>query len=989
MNKRLLRRLILPFAGVLLCMPAVSAQDQDSVAVAYGVRDRASLAQAVSVIRGREITATKQSDLLAALQGKVAGLLIRQRTGDAGDFNTDLSLRGYGEPLVIVDGIIRTAPRRSQENNLIYTNSGSVVLAQLNPEDIESITVLKDASAAIYGIGAENGVILITTKQGTAGAPRVNYANRFSFGVPTALPDEVDILTWFSEANEMYANVGKDPLYSQTLIDHYKHGDDGYTDNRWYSELYRKVAFQQNHQVSLDGGGDRTRYYLSASFNDDHGILNGPQLGYKSFSFLGNVATDITDYLRLVWQSSFRWDKKVGIPQSASQNLFTRGLYSDRSVPWQVLDNPAHWSYNPGLEGRNAVGAVNGAGGYDRTGQYSFVNNLVATYNAPFLEGLRFQGQLSYDHQTRNTRQLTLAFPLYDSVSDEWITNNNEDNLLTERWFRHQTLYGRLQADYETAFGNHSFGAMAGTETILGWEEELRGDRSYGDSFTPDILNQGIEASAFNRGVRSSSARTGFFARVNYDYGGRYLAEVAARCDGSSLYSRGHRWAFLPSCSVAWILSREPFFKRLIPSFSLLKVRWSDGLSGGDQPDAMAYLMNYSQTGTAFVFNDGTSVMGYSATTAETVFSWTRTHMRDFGIDWEIREGVFAGSVDWFWRNRTGIAALSEAPVPDMFGATLPQLNLNAAENVGIDLSLSHGLQFKDFRYRIAASATFTRVRDTFLADEQAAAYASAQDYFERHKEGRWKNALDGKYYEWNGKGQFTGWDEIFDYPVLYSTGSKKSNMAGMLPGMYKIDDRNGDGVITTADRYYSWKEGMPPLQYGLTFFLDYRNLDFSATFNGAALSHKYMQLSGGMGYGWSKTLFENHLDHYRLADGYKDPLDPQSVWVPGYWPALAPATGAEDASSNATYRYAQPYSWVNNAFFRLKSLEVGYTFPEVRIRKACLKSVRVYAGGTNLLTFCDPLARVWDPETYQSSRRGASGAPLLRTFVLGANIRF
>ena len=989
MNKPFLRRLILPFAGLLLCMPALSGQDQDSVAVGYGARSRASLAQAVSVIRGGDITVTKQSDLLAALQGKVAGLLIRQKTGGAGDFNTDLSLRGYGEPLVIVDGLIRTAPRRSQENNLTYSNSSSAVLAQLNPEDIESITVLKDASAAIYGIGAENGVILITTKQGKAGAPSVRYSNRFSFGVPTALPDEVDILTWFSEANAMYANVGKDPVYSQTLIDHYKHGDKGYTDNRWYSQLYRNLSFEQNHQVSLDGGGDRTRYYLSASFSNDNGILNGPQLGYKSLSLLGNVTTDITKDLRLVWQSSLLWNKKTGLPQNADQNLFTRGLYSERFIPWQVPDNPSHWTYNPGTDGRNAVGAVNGANGYDKTGQYSFVNNLSATYSAPFLEGLRFQGQLAYEHQSRNTRQLTLAFPLYDAETDGWVTNNKDDNYLTERWFRHQTLYGRLQADYTRSSGNHSFGAMLGTEAILGWEEELRGDRGYGDLIPMDILSMGIDTNEENRGTRSSSARVGYFARVNYDYGGRYLAEAAVRCDGSSLYARGHRWAVLPSYAVAWRISREEFFKHLLPFVSELKVRWSDGVSGGDQPAALQSQMRYLQTGSSYVFNDGTSLMGYSATVAEAFLSWTRTRMRDFGIDWEIREGLVGGSVDWFWRDRTGIAEWPDAVLPDMFGATLPPLNLNAMQNVGIDLALTHGMQLGDFRYRIAAAATFARARDTYISGEQDAVYSSAQDYYDNHTEGRWNNALNGKYYEWNGKGQFTSWNDIFDYPVLYSTGSRKSNMSGMLPGMYKIDDRNGDGVITSADRYTSWKEGMPPLQYGLTLFLDYKNFDFSAAFNGAALSHKSMQLSGGMGYGWSKTLFENHLDHYRLAEGYKDPLDPQSVWEPGYWPALAPATGAEDASSNATYRYAQPYSWVNNAFFRLKSLEVGYTFPEVRVRKACLRSVRVYAGGTNLLTFCDPLAKVWDPETYQSSRRGASGAPLLRTFVLGTNIRF
>ena len=299
-------------------------------------------------------------------------------------------------------------------------------------------------------------------------------------------------------------------------------------------------------------------------------------------------------------------------------------------------------------------------------------------------------------------------------------------------------------------------------------------------------------------------------------------------------------------------------------------------------------------------------------------------------------------------------------------------------------------MRFKDFNYRVTATATFARERDTYKESALTKIYTSSQQYYDENTIGRWDNALEGKYYEWNGKGQFSGWPEINDYPVLYNTSSsKKMNMAEMVPGMYKIDDYNGDGVITKQDRHYSWKEGNPPLQFGLMIFLEYKDFDLSATFNGAALTHKNMQMSGGMGYGWSKTLFVNHLDHYRLAEGYDDPRDPNSVWVAGYWPALAPASGAEDSSSNATYRFVQPYSWVDNSFFRLKSLELGYNLPKSLLKKIHLKRVRVHASGTNLLTICNPIVKVWDPETYQSSRRGASGAPLLKTYVIGTSISF
>lgn len=963
---------------------------EETIVVGYGTQKKASLTSAISNIRSEELTATKQADVLASLQGKVPGLLIRQRTGDAGDFNTDLKLRGYDEPLVIVDGMVRTAPRRSQENNTSYSNSGSAVLAQLNPEDIESISVLKDASAAIYGMGAENGVILVTTKQGAIGAPTVKYSNRFSFGVPTALPDEVDIITWFKEANEMAANVGNAAPYSQDLINHYVNGDEGWKDNRWYSQFYRKFSFQQNHQVSINGGNNQTQYYMSVSYNDDNGILNGPQLGYKSLTYQGNITTNVTKNLKLAYQSSLSWNNRTSTPQNAAQNFYTRGLYSERYIPWNVPDNPSHWTYNPGNESRNAIGALNGANGYDKTQQSSFTNNLTATYNAPFLKGLKIQGQASYDFQTRQSRQLTLAFPLYDWETDEHVSNNKDSNALTERWDKRQSLYGKLQANYNNTFGRHTIGAMVATEATMNWSSELRGDREYGEFYTHDILNQAVASTAENKGTRSSSAKAGYIARLNYEYSGKYLVEVMARYDGSNFYAPGYRWAFFPSYSVGWRVSEENFFKNIFPRVTNLKLRWSDGISGSNQGSAYQYLLGYSQTGTNYMFSDDAPVMGYNSTqVAQTLLSWTRTYMRDFGFDWEYNRGVIGGSVDWFWREQTGKQAQPTTTVPDMYGINLPYLNLDATENVGIDLELSHRMRFKDFNYRITATATFTRERDTYQEAERSAIYTSSQEYFEKHTEGRWDNALDGKYYGWNGQGQFTSWNDIFNYPVLYSTSSKNSNMTAMLPGMYKIDDRNGDGVITSADRYYSWKEGNPPLQFGLMIFLEYKNFDLSATFNGAALSHKNMQMSGGMGYGWSKTLFVNHLDHYRLADGYDDPRDPNSEWVAGYWPALAPASSAEDASSNATYRYAQPYSWVNNSFFRLKSLEIGYTFPKTLVQKAHLKGVRVHASGTNLLTICNPTVKTWDPETYQSSRRGASGAPLLKTFVIGTSISF
>ena len=967
-------------------------QLEETVVVGYGTQKKASLTSAISNIRSEELTATKQSDVLASLQGKVPGLLIRQKSGDLGDFNTDLKIRGFGEPIVVVDGMVRTTVRRRQDLNSRYSESSSAVLAQLNPEDIESISVLKDASAAIYGMGAENGVILVTTKQGTVGAPSVKYSNRFSFGVPTALPEEVDILTWLNIRNEMDANVGKPNTYPIDLINHYINGDEGYGDYKWYSEFYRKYSFQQNHQVSVNGGSNQTQYYLSGSLNTDNGILNGPQLNYKSVSFQGNVTTNVTKDLKVVYQSQLSWNTRTGYPENTNQNFFQKGLSAERYYPWVTYADPSHWTDNPGTEGRNPIAALKGESGYDITQQSSFTNNLNATYTAPFLKGLKFQGQMSYDFQTRQTRVLMLTYPLYDPWTDEHVSDNKDVNSYEEVWDRRQTLYGKLQANYSNTFGRHTVGAMVATEATLAWTTSIGAKRNFGDFYTHDIINQGDSSTATNSGTRSSNAKAGYIGRVNYEYDGKYIIEAMARYDGSYFYAPGYRWAFLPSYSIAWRVSEEEFFKRLFPKVNSFKLRWSDGISGGNQGSAYQYLLGYSQTGTNYVFDDGSQVMGYSSTqTAETLLSWTKTYMRDFGFDWEYNKGIIGGSVDWFWREVTGQQARYSNTVPDMYGINLPYMNLNATENVGIDLELSHRMRFNDFNYRITATATFTRKRPSYIEAERSAIYSSSKDYYLNHSEGRWDNALDGAYYEWNGHGQFNSLYEIYDYPVVYERNSSKkyANQTNIIPGMYKIDDRNGDGVITSADQYYSWKEGNPPLQFGFMLFLEYKNFDLSATFNGAALCHKEMALSGGMGYGYYKTFYTYHMDHYTLADGYTDPRDPNSVWVPGYWPALAPATKYNDKTSNGTYRYSQPYTWIDGKYLRMKSLEIGYTLPKSLLSKIHIKNMRVYGSGTNLLTFCDPIIKQWDPEANQNAYRGASGAPLLKTFVIGTSISF
>ena len=935
----------------------------ETVVVGYGTTKKASLTAAIANIRDEELNATKQADVTASLQGKVPGLLIHQMSGGAGDFDTDLNLRGYGEPMIVVDGVVRTAPRRGSGFGYgSYSQSSGVVLSQLNPEDIESISVLKDASASLYGIGSQNGVILVTTKKGTIGK---------------------------------HATGG---FFSDEDIKHAQNGDRGYEGTNWHEVVMKKFSFQQNHSLSVSGGNNQTQYYLSTRFNQDKGILNGKGLGYNAFNFQGNVTTKITDHLTAVYQSSFDMNKRVGISTTNSEmNFYYYVGLSEPNLAPHPIDNPSHYT-TANYEHWNPAAILDiEAMGYSKTAMYTYNNSLDLKYDAPFLKGLTLDAFASYNLNQRQTNLLDKSLEIYDYETDTFIENKGTSQY-SESWNKRAQLYGKLQANYNKRWGNHNFTAMVAAETRISWTSDINASRKYGAFYTHDTINQGMnDDQKGNGGSRSDEATAGYLSRFTYDYMGKYLVEVTARYDGNYRYAPGHRWGFFPAYSLGWRVSEEPFFQRLFPWMNNFKLRWSDGQTGGAQGTAYAWQLGYTSTGTNYAFDAGSPIVGYANNSAaETIISWQHVRMSDFGFDFEIKRGLIGGSVDWFWRNTTGIAASSiyANKVPDFYGINLPQYNLNANQNVGIDLQLSHRHQTGAFNYRITATATFSRNRQTKIASAETSQYGSHEAFFNNFSEGRWSNARSGSYYGWvNGGEQFHNWAEINDYNVY--PGSAINNM---LPGMYKIDDRDGNGVINSKDQYYTWGSSAnaftgggnnPPLQYGLMIFMNYKNIDLNASFSGATFDHKFISLSGPYGYGYFRKFYDTYTDHYRLAEGSTDPFDPNAQWIEGFWPALTTTSGGYTTNGNATYRYVQPYNWINATYLRLKSLEIGYTFPRDLTGKIGLKQARIYFSGTNLLTFCNKLLRPYDPERNFGWIGGGGGAPIMKTYSVGVNINF
>ncbi|MBQ6577034.1 MAG: SusC/RagA family TonB-linked outer membrane protein [Bacteroidales bacterium] len=964
------------------------------VIVGYGVQKRESLTSAIAQISSDDITVTKSTDALETLQGKVPGLLIREMGGRPGQFNTELSLRGYGTPMIVVDGVVRNG---SFSRNFTTpfgigadTKSDISALQEINPEDIESISVLKDASATIYGLGAQNGVILITTKKGKENRPSVSWSSTIKLSTPTRIRKMEDWVSYMRWDNAM-SDIAKDRhRYSEETIDGFARGLDGFNYTDWYKETTTKFAVTHQHNLAISGGSDKVTYRLSFGYANDGTILRTKNYGYDRYNFSGNLSANLTKNLRAGYTANIRMSNQTTCAEGGVDGNIWYYIYAtDPQIGIHPIGNPSHFSNVS--EQMNTIALLDQkVSGYNKVGRNSFQNTMTLDYQAPFLEGLSFNLSGAFDYAVNKTRNLIKNFDLYDYWTDEYVKSFRTENMYQEYWIDNTRLYGKAQATFDRTFGKHHVGSTLAAEISRNNGSNISGKRNYGathaDSFyTHDTISSGLASTSTNDGGRTSAATAGYIGRLTYDYAGKYLAEVMARYDGTYYYARGHRWGFFPSYSLGWRLSEEPFFKQYFPSVNNLKIRWSDGKTGSVQGMPYAYVPGYTATG-SWVMNQGSNSKGWNSNTVEnTILTWADVRMMDFGVDFEAWRGLFGFTFDWFKRITDGTAARRSVSLPDFYGVQLPEENLNANEVEGLELQLTHRNNIGQFHYSVSVNATYTRSRQTRIASEETKIYASSMQYWQTCVLNRWSNARSAAMYHWEG-GQFTSLNDIASYPVLYQT-SGKGNQE-LLAGMYKLADRDNNGYINENDRYFTWPVSNPPLQFGLIFSGNWKNLDFSMVFNGAALHSKQIQLHGYAGFGKLFMLPSEYADNcYHVAEYGADPWNPNTEWVSGYWPALVRVESAM-GNHNISYTYAQPYNFVNATYLRLKSIEIGYRFSPSILKTVGIKNCRVYFNGGNLLTFCNKLLRPVDPESVDGGSMGGQ-FPLMKSYNFGLNLNF
>jgi TonB-linked SusC/RagA family outer membrane protein len=957
-----------------------SSSLNEVVVVGYGTQKKVSLTSAVTSINSQEIVTTKNENVENMLTGKIAGLQVVQNTAEPGDFSNNISIRGMGNPLIVVDGVEMpdfTVTGGTGDNDVGSSN----ILSRLDPNDIESISVLKDASASVYGVKAANGVILVTTKKGKAGTLQLTYSGSYGAQVPSGLPKPVDATDFMTLANQQalhQANGGK-IVYTPADFAAFANGTRQSTD--WYDAVFKKSAMQQQHNLTATGGSENTTYLLSAGFTDQDGILTSNDLNYKRYNVRSNVTSKIGKNITVNLNMNAIMDQK----NSPAESFWYTTRETWRELPTQTFyanNNPAY--LNSGIvDGGNPLAYENSnINGYSTQNNKFFNGSLSIDYKLP-IEGLTLRGLYSYNDQIQDNKIFQESYNLYtyDDASKQYgATLNNSPAFVQRQYYNYLQTTDQLSLNYA-----HTFGGVHNISALVLYE----GNGQSGDNFgayrqLAIPVDQLIAGNSANQNATQDGANTALYqyatnslvGRATYDYKGKYLAEFSFRNDESSKFAPGQKSGFFPSASVGWRVSDEDFWKNssTLSFIDNLKFRASYGVLGDDGPLFYQFLSGYNypakgnanQLPTGAVFGNTFINSVQSTGLPNPNVSWSTSHTFDAGVDIDAWKGMFTFTFDYFIRNRTGLLATSVLQVPDVLGSALPEQNINGDRTTGFDFEIGHRSHIGKFNYNIKGTFSYASTMNTAYAESKQG--NSYLDWL--HNQG---NRNQGIQMGYGGTSQYQNYGQIVNSPVAVGRGT--------VVGDYIYQDWNGDGQIDGNDvhpiAYGGNPNGtpiVPIITYGLTLGGSYNGFDFNLLFQGTGLySVSYIEqlnvpLFGG---GSALTQFNND---WHPANPNADPYNPNTVWVPGHF-----AYTGTSPMTNSTFNF------VNAAYLRLKSAELGYTLPGNVLKQVGVKGVRVFVNGYNLFTITK--VKYVDPE-HPSGQYGYL-YPLDKLFNVGLNIKF
>ena len=914
---------------------------EEIVVVGYGTQEKANLTGAVTTLDTKEISNRPITQTSQALQGKMAGVTVTQNFGKPGDDAGTVRIRGIGsitpqgstdqsklEPLVLIDGV-----------------QGS--LNEINPKDIDKITVLKDAaSASIYGSRAANGVIIVTTKRGGKNeAMTITYSGLMGAQLPTYLPEPVDGLDHMLLTNEKAANQGRVAIFSPDQIQNYKDsvGFEGYNNTDWYDVAMKDYAMQYQHNLTMRGGTEKISALVSLSTLTQDALIKSTQYDRKTLRF--NTDYRASEKLRISLDGSLYLHKQR-FPTKGEGPIFEMMAEIPR-IQTAVWPDGV---WGEGWNGDNPLGYLNEGGSSTRTNS-RIVLNLNASYE--FTDWLSVEVRYSPKYLSNYNKSMVQKYAFRRDGGSMGITPSGNNSLKNEYRRTLENFYqalGRINKDFD----KHSFALIAGFEALDNRLENFDASRSNFPLEDYQILSGGDPNLKDNNGDATEFALLSYLGRINYSYDGKYLLEANLRYDGSSRFSPDNRWSFFPSFSAGWRISEEQFMQGS-SLFTNLKLRASWGRLGNQNVGS-----NYPYLGLISVntpvktvpYFFGKSVVNAAAQTVlpNPGITWETTEDLNFGLDFGILKNKLSGSLDLYKRNTFNI--LYQRPIPAIIGLNPTEQNIAEVENLGWDLQLSWDNNTGDLSYGVDVVLSDVHNKVVYLKDTPIYGLNAVI-------EGEEYNA----YYGYESLGLYRSAEDVANYPALNPSVGLGDIIFKDVSGNDILESGNEDKKVIGSS--------IPRFNFGVTLRLAYHNFDFSMFMQGVGKKDLY--------YNVYSARFGGTFYTYQLDDRFVP--DDESTWASASLPRLMDNSHVNNNISSF-YLY-------NAAYARCKYIVLGYNVPEVFAQKINLNSLRVYVTGQNLFTIDGLKINTIDPEAPDTDGFGTSYYPNTKTIAIGVDVRF
>jgi TonB-linked SusC/RagA family outer membrane protein len=908
---------------------------EEIVIVGYGTQKKGSVTAAVSSMKGAEIASTPITNLSNGLGGRLSGVIFRQGSGEPGQDASRIYIRGVSttgnsQPLLVVDNI----PRPFQN---------------LDPNTIETITILKDAAAvAPYGVAGANGVILVTTKRGSIGKPSLTYNNFVGIQNPTVLPDYPNAFEYASLKNAASINEGLPPQFSAAVLELYKNGSDpdAYPDTDPWDIINRNTILT-SHNIGISGGADKIKYYGSMGYLYEAGLFAATNQNRYNMSL--NIDAEATKTTKVSLSINGR-QQTNNSPYNTTERIFQ--TISNAQPLWNQI-------YSNGLIG-GLLGGFIYNDGYRRTNTSQIFTQLSIDQKIPFIEGLSAKGTLAYDPTTSLYKRWATPIDIWAINTKTTPYTYTKGNLeqaksaLSQRTDNDVQLTSQFSLNYIRSFGKSNISALTLFETTASDFSNFGANRN---NFNLDLdeLNMGSSSQAdiSNFGSSSKARQVGFVYRIAYDYSSKYMIEASGRYDGSYYFAPGKRFGFFPSVALGWRVSEEKFMKDNISWLDNLKIRGSYGEVGALAGSPFQYLSSYGVNGPAYKLNGQVVQSVSERAESNPNITWERAKKTNVGLEAAFLNGLINLEVDYFYEKRANMLANPDVTVPVEYGVGLSQVNAGVMENKGIDLTIGTNYTIsKDLAFSI--SGNFTYAKNALL---QVFETPTTFNNPNRRLTGRPLSSQFG--YESLGFFQLNDFD---------ASGNLKPGIAiqpwgKVRAGDIRYSDINSDGKINTDDITNIGYSQTPEIVYGLAPTIRYKTFSLDLLFQGTENTSFY-------GSGSYSSAF---------AGGTNPIRENLNYWTPENTNAINPRITNAPTSNNTQVSSFWMY---DSSYLRLKSTTLSFSIPSSALERMKIQNARIFVSGQNLLTWSK--IKNYDPEIIHSQ---GYNYPQQKVVSLGINL--